>query len=74
MRNQRRVSSSKIAKSLVLLLICSLTIYAPVELTRVIIAYGLSGKLIFEVCFVWSFYAIAILLISAVLARRPPFE
>ncbi len=68
------MSRSKIAKSLLLLLICSLTIYAPIELTRIIIAYGLSGEFIFEVCFVWSFYAIAIFLISAVLARRPPYE
>ena len=63
---------SRILKSLLILLICLLTIYAPVELTRLIIAYGLSGKLIFEVGFVWFLYVTAIFLISAVLVRRLP--
>ena len=38
------------------ILLVLLTIYAPVELTRVIIAYGLSAELIFEIAFMWTFY------------------
>ncbi|UCH42334.1 MAG: hypothetical protein JSW16_05805 [Dehalococcoidales bacterium] len=61
-------------KSLLALLFCILTIYAPVELTRMIIAYGLSSKFIFELCFIWSTYTTAISLISAVLVRTRFYE
>ena len=68
-RNTGIVSGGYQVKSLLALLFCILTIYAPLELTRVIVAYGLSGKFIFELCFIWLTYAIAISLISAVLIR-----
>ena len=68
------MSRSTLLKCLLALLICSLTAYAPLELTRVIVAYGLSGKFIYEVCFIWFFYAIAILLVSAVVAKGSPYQ
>ena len=55
---------------LLVLLLCLLTLYAPIELTRVIINWGLSGQFIFEVCFMWSFYALAIFTFSVVVVRR----
>ena len=51
-------------KSLLVVLICLLTVYAPIELTRVIIAWGLSSQFIFEIAFVWLFYALALFIIS----------
>ena len=54
-------------KGLMVLLICILTVYAPIELTRVIIAWGLTDRFIFEVIFVWLFYSLAILMISAMI-------
>ncbi|MFC2002674.1 hypothetical protein ACFLV4_01825 [Chloroflexota bacterium] len=41
---------------------------------RVIIAWGLSGKFIFEVCFMWLSYAIAVFVISAIMARKRLFS
>ena len=66
-------------KRLLILLICLLTLYAPLELTRVIIDWGLLGpfkdtilvsNFIFELSFIWLFYAIAIFLISVVARKR----
>ncbi len=57
-----------------ILLVCCLTLYAPIELTRVILDWeGFSGKFIFEVCFVWFFYALAILVVSLVVFRNIPY-
>ena len=50
-----------------ILLFCVLTVYAPTELTRVIIEWGLFGKFVFEVCFVWVFYALGIFVVSLVM-------
>lgn len=72
--NLSKASSSAQIKRLLLLLICLLTIYGPVELTRVIIAWDLSGQFIFEVFYMWLSYAIAIFIISAVLARKRLFH
>ncbi len=60
-------------KILFIILICVLSIYAPIELTRVIINWGLFGKFVSEVCFVWFFYALAILLVSLVVFRKFPY-
>ncbi|KKN16954.1 hypothetical protein LCGC14_0970710 [marine sediment metagenome] len=54
-------------KLLLILLIC--TLYAPVELTRVIINWGLSGKFLFEIVFMWLFYTIGVTFV-AVASRR----
>ncbi len=44
--------------------ICFLTLYAPSELTRVIVVnMGLHGKFIFEVCLIWVFYIIAMVIV-----------
>lgn len=46
---------------LLVLLVLLLTIYAPIELTRVILNLeGFSGKFIFEVGFMWLFYSLGI--------------
>ena len=55
---------------LLVLLLCLLTLYAPIELTRVIINWGLSGQFMFEVCFMWFFYALAIITFSLVVVRK----
>ncbi len=57
-------------RSLLVLLVCLLTLYAPIELTRVIINRGLSGRFIFEVCFMWFLYGLAILTFSVVVVRK----
>ena len=57
-------------RSLLILLVCFLTLYAPLELTRVIINWGLSGRLMFEVCFMWFLYGIAIFTFSVVVVRK----
>ena len=51
-------------KGLLILLICLLTIYAPIELTRVIVAWGLAPQFMFEIAFLWLFYGIAIFVIA----------
>ncbi len=53
--------------SLLLILLVS-TLYAPVELTRVIINWDLSGRFLFEIVFIWLFYVIGIT--SVVVAYR----
>ena len=55
---------------LLILLVCLLTLFAPIELTRVIINWGLSGRLMFELCFMWFLYALAIFTFSVVVARK----
>ncbi len=57
-------------RGLLILLVCLLTLYAPIELTRVIIVWGLSGRFILEVCFMWFLYALAIFVFSAVVLRK----
>ncbi len=43
-------------KALLIALVCLFTIYAPLKLTIVIIAYGLSPKFVIEIAFMWVFY------------------
>ena len=57
-------------KGLLILLVCLLTLYAPIELTRVIINWSVSGRFLFEIAFMWLFYAIGIIITSVVVARR----
>ncbi len=57
-------------KGLLIVLVCLLTLYAPIELTRVIIDWSVSGRFLFEIVFMWLFYAIGILITSVVVARR----
>ena len=57
-------------RGLLILLVCLLTLYAPIELTRIIINWGLSGRFIFEVCFMWFLYALAIFTLSVVVVRK----
>ncbi len=59
-------------KHLWILLISLLTLYGPVELTRVILDWrGFSGEFMFEICFMWLFYAIAMIIASTLIARQP---
>ncbi len=53
-------------KLLLVFLVC--TLYAQVELTRVIINWSVSGKFLFEIAFMWVFYVIGITFV--VVARR----
>jgi len=54
---------------LLTLLICLLTIYAPIELSRVIVNWGLAPSFIFELTFMWLFYGVATFIISAIALR-----
>ena len=52
-------------------IICLLTVYAPLELSRVIIVgWGLSAEFVFELAFIWSFYILAIYLILVIVRGR----
>jgi len=55
---------------LLVLLILLLTIYAPIELTRVIVSWGLAPEFIFELVFMWLFYGIAISIVFLIAQRR----
>jgi len=57
-------------RSLLILLICFLTIYAPIELSRVIVNWGLAAEFIFELAFMWLFYGLALFIISVIVQRR----
>ena len=54
---------------LLVLLVCFLTIYAPIELGRVIFRWGLTSEFIFELIFIWLFYSLAILIVSLIVQR-----
>ena len=57
-------------KGLLILLVCLLTLYAPIELTRVIIDWSVSGRFLYEIVFMWLFYATGIPITSVAVARR----
>ncbi len=57
-------------KKLLVLLICFLTIYAPIELSRVMVNRGLTPEFIFELVFMWLFYGFALFIIAAVIKQR----
>jgi hypothetical protein len=44
--------------------------YAPIELSRVIVRWGLTAKYIFELAFMWLSYGLALFLISVIIQRR----
>jgi len=52
------------------LLICFLTMYAPIELSRVIVSWGLAAEFILELVFMWLFYGLAVFTISVMVQRR----
>ena len=41
-----------------------MTIYAPIELSRVIVRWGLTSEFVVELIFIWLFYILAILIVS----------
>lgn len=45
-----------------ILIVCLLTLYPPVELTRLIVAYGLDTELILELVALWVLYLSGIVL------------
>ena len=57
-------------RGLWVLLICFLTIYAPIELSRMIVSRGLTAGFIFELTLIWLFYGLAIFIISVTFQRR----
>jgi len=57
-------------KGLLVLLIFFLTMYAPMELSRVIVSWGLATEFIFELAFMWLFYGLAVFIISLIVQRR----
>lgn len=50
-------------KLLLFILLILLTIYAPIELTRVILVWGLGGGLITELAIMWGAYLMAFILL-----------
>ena len=66
-------------KALLFLFIVLLTIYPPIELTRVILVdleltcayWGIPiWQFILEICFIWTFYLTAMALVSRLILRR----
>lgn len=51
-------------KVVLIILFCSLTFYAPMELSRLILWYELDFKFIFELCYIWITYLIALAIIA----------
>jgi len=62
-----KISREKYSRGLLVLLVCFLTMYAPIELSRVIVNWGLAVEFIFELVFMWLFYGLAVLIISVVI-------
>ncbi len=56
------VGGKEVMKYLLITLIVLGSLYAPVELTRVIINWSTSGKFLFEIVFIWVFYVIAMII------------
>ena len=54
-------------KALLMIYLCAFTLYSPLELSRLIFTYGLSPVLIFELCFIWVFYAIFVGILAKVI-------
>jgi len=52
------------------LLIFLLTLYAPIELSRVIVRWGLAPVFMFELIFMWLFYGSAVFIIARIVHRR----
>ena len=68
--DERNVEVAKIKMwGLLVLLVCFMTIYAPIELSRVIIRWGLTSEFVFELIFIWLFYVLAILIVSVMVQR-----
>lgn len=53
-------------KALLITLVCFLTLYAPIELTRVIIVWGLTAKFVIEISVIWVLYLGAIAILTKV--------
>ncbi len=51
-------------KALLIALVMLLVSYGPIELTWCIIAWGLAGDKIFELCFMWLFWLGAIFVLA----------
>ena len=57
-------------RRLYILLLILLTIYAPLELTRYIFAYGIDRELIVELSIMWALYVSAMVIIPRLLRSR----
>ena len=55
---------------LLVLLIFLLTLYAPIELSRVIVSWGLAPVFMFELIFMWLFYGLAVFIIVLIVHGR----
>jgi len=51
-------------KWFIIILICLCVIYAPIELSRLILASELNTALIIELCGIWVFYLMALTILS----------
>jgi len=58
-----------VMNGLLVLLIFFLTLYAPIELSRVIVSWGLAPVFIFELTFMWLFYGLAVFIIALTVHR-----
>lgn len=57
-------------KLAILLLVLLLNLYAPAELTRIIIMFPLKGEFIFEIVFVWVCYIAAGIIVWDILRSK----
>lgn len=60
-------------KIALLIFICLLTVYAPLELSKLILnyGYGLNFSRSFELCAMWVFYLVAIIIIAIIIGGLP---
>jgi len=66
----RRIKERNVMRGLLVLLVCFLTMYASIELSRVIVNWGLTAEFISELILMWIFYGLAIFIISVIVLRR----
>ena len=52
------------------ILIALLVLYAPAELTRIIIVEEQGAQYVFEIAFIWTFYAAAVTIVYKLLKGR----
>lgn len=53
-------------KIALIVMLCSLTLYPILELSRAIVVYDLRGGTIFELAFMWTFYLVGIVILTKV--------
>jgi len=56
-------------KVVILVIVCALTLYSPLELTNLIFKYGPFDGRVFELVFIWVTYIVAVSILIKVVKR-----